>query len=151
MARIFATLTTHSQDWNDITRIPDKITVPATDWATDDVTKTAIVTPIDNMANSKFPFPWDCPEVYKTGIQQGIDLRGQAYVNRGSRAFRVNDPEWPRSSIGKRRVEQNQNIDDGFISTDEDFQTDGIDGVHMPMRPEGRQEQDRRQTSDNPC
>lgn len=150
MARIFGINTTNSQPWNSTNRIPAIMTVPATDWATDDNNKTAVLTPVSNIVASQFPFPWDSAAVYKPGVQQGIDLRGQAYVNRGQRAFRVNDVEWPRSSIGKRRVENNQNIVNGAAVVDEQFQTDGIDAVHMPGRPEGRQTQNRQQVSDNP-
>ena len=150
MVRIFGVNTTHSQNWNTTNRIPSEITVPATDWATDDENKTAVLRPIDNMVASKFPFPWDSPEIYKPGIQVGIDLRGKAYVNRGQRAFRISDTEWPRSIVGKRRVEEDQNIVEGFVVKDEQFETDGIDGFHMPMKPEGRETQDRQQVSTNP-
>lgn len=149
MVRIFGVNTTHVQNWNDVNRIPAEMTVPATDWATDNTNKTAVLTPIDNMAASLFPFPWDSPEVYKPGLQQGIDLRGKAFVNRDGRAFRVFDTEWPRSVIGKRRIEEGQRIVQGFVKDDKQFETDGIDGVHMPMREEGRQTQNRQQISTN--
>ena len=140
MARIFANNTTNPQSWNGKTRIRGSYVLPR---ATNDESDLNTTNYTPTFGNN-FPFPYDSQAVDYAGCRLGIGIEGQAYVSRGETAIVTSDDDWPRSVIGKARTEQDVTIKQGQLVEQEGKSVTGIDGIHVPMKAEGRPEQERK-------
>lgn len=146
MARIFFNNTTHTGTfWTKETSIPNEFIAPAP--ATNANQGQGLVTlePRGNvLAGNLWAFPADSDHVAKVVPRMGIDWIGHAYVNRGPMGVLTSDEpgksnfqgdklnRWPRSVVGKRRVQEGITIIDGFIEERDGASVEGIDSVHMP-------------------
>ena len=165
MARIFLNNTvSFGSRWNNRNRLPDTLPVPAPADSTNTGEGVVTLEPFSKLATG-FPFPADEAHVLSAVPRMGIDFKGQAYVNRGTLAVNTSDePEksnfqgnsnnrWPRSVIGKRRIQEDVTIVDGSL-VDRDGETvEGVASIHTESAPsdtdEGRPEQFRQLASED--
>jgi hypothetical protein len=146
MARIFGNATTNPQGWNGKTVIRPYYILPrAMDDGSDNNTTRFNV----DLSGTDFPFPWDSQAVANAGARLGIGIEGKAYVHRGETGIITSDEQWPRSVIGKERTEQDVTIKEGQLIEQDGSTVKGIDGVHVPMKAEGRPEQERKISEEN--
>ncbi|MHA2219130.1 MAG: hypothetical protein ACXACY_24695 [Candidatus Hodarchaeales archaeon] len=156
MARIFLINTTHTENdtWGPKTALRTSYQAPQkggqAELTGDNLGQQGLQT-INALAASisGFPFPATITFVKDPTPRIGVDILGREYLLGDGdidTSIVSSDPEWPRPSVGIVRTQENwlhtkqPNTEGQEV---EGASTAGIDGVFIPMRPEGRAVHDR--------
>lgn len=143
-ARIFANRTIHTAHnfWSAANILQNGYVVPATN-----AQKEQTLNPLTRIigVGADWPFPVNPAEYTGEGhvenplARMGVDFKGIQHIrNQANNGIETSATDFPASVIGKRRTEQNVAIVNGQIVPKPGSNINGIDGIDIPMRPEGR-------------